>query len=232
MNRRQFLSRGSFGVAGLACATLAFSDDAQPGEKIEALPDGSASKGMFTAESESAIDRGLTYLAANRRGGQFGTRGYQGNVAVCSLAGLAFMAGGHTPDRGTYGKVVSETLKFVMEQENVGGGRNVGYLHNPRATPHGPMYGHGFATLFLGEAYGMTPDPALRKDLKPKLKAALELIVNSQNAEGGWRYHPYSKDADISVTVCQIMALRSGRNAGFAVPKETVTKCINYVLRC
>src|SRR5262245_9480823 len=155
MNRRQFLSHGTLGVAGLACATLAFSDDAPgPGaEKIEALPDGSASKGMVTPEAETAIERGLTYLAANRRGGQFGTRGYQGNVAVCSLAGLAFMAGGNTPDRGPYGKVVTEALKFVLEQENVGPGRFPGFLHNPRATPHGPMHGHGFATLFPGAPY-------------------------------------------------------------------------------
>src|SRR4030095_10720263 len=44
--------------------------------------------------------------------------------------------------------------------------------------------------------------------------------------------HPNSRDADLSVTVCQIMALRSGRNAGFAVPADVVKKCIDYVNRC
>src|SRR5262249_52485636 len=53
-----------------------------------------------------------------------------------------------------------------------------------------------------------------------------------QNHEGGWRYTPRSTDADISVTICQIMALRAARNAGFFVPKRTVDRCIEYVKRC
>src|SRR5207247_1569898 len=57
-------------------------------------------------------------------------------------------------------------------------------------------------------------------------------IVNSQNKDGGWRYRPVRSDADISVTVCQIMALRAARNAGIAVPKSTVDLCIKYVKQC
>src|SRR5262249_19777009 len=49
---------------------------------------------------------------------------------------------------------------------------------------------------------------------------------------GGWRYTPQSRDADISVTICQIMALRAARNAGIAVPKSTVDNCVLYVKRC
>ena len=37
---------------------------------------------------------------------------------------------------------------------------------------------------------------------------------------------------DVSVTICQIMALRSARNAGLSVPKETVDRCIKYVRSC
>ena len=89
------------------------------------------------------------------------------------------------------------------------------------------MYGHGFATLFLAEAYGMTE----RNDIREKLKKAVDLIVSTQNKDGGWRYQPQQKDADLSVTVCQIMALRAARNAGISVPRETVERCINYVKR-
>ena len=59
----------------------------------------------------------------------------------------------------------------------------------------GPMYGHGFATLFLGEIYGMTGDDAV----KEKLQKAIKLIEKTQNSEGGWRYQPAKGDADISV---------------------------------
>ena len=119
------------------------------------VPDGSASKGMITGKTDEAIDRGLAYLnaRANRRG-SFGTGGYTGNVAVTSLAALAFMAHGDMPNRGPYGRIITNALKFILSQENRDGG-HPGYLHNPQASPHGPMYGHGFATLFLAEASGM-----------------------------------------------------------------------------
>jgi hypothetical protein len=94
------------------------------------------------------------------------------------------------------------------------------------------MYGHGFGTLFLAEVHGMVHDKELRERLRTTLKQAIQLIQGSQNSEGGWRYTPASKDADVSVTICQIMALRAARNAGFYVPKATVDRCIDYVKRC
>jgi hypothetical protein len=63
------------------------------------------------------------------------------------------------------------------------------------------------------------------------LMVAVPVIVGSQNREGGWRYQPQRRDADISVTICQIMALRAARNAGLYVPNETVERCIDYVKR-
>lgn len=63
------------------------------------------------------------------------------------------------------------------------------------------------------EVYGMYPDSMVRD----KLKAAVKLIVSTQNDEGGWRYEPKRQDADISVTICQVMALRAARNAGIDV---------------
>ena len=89
------------------------------------------------------------------------------------------------------------------------------------------MYSHGFGTLFLAEAYGMTHRPEIRE----KLHKAVQLIIDTQNNEGGWRYQPVKHDADLSVTICQINALRAARNAGLFVPKETVAACIQYVKR-
>lgn len=220
LTRRSFLAQGA---ALLAAGGLRADDRDGP-------PDGSASRGMITKEAEQAIERGLGFLAARQhRDGSFGTNAYQGNVAVASLAGLAFMAGGHQPGRGAYGKVVTDALKYVLGQEDP---NLAGYLHCPTGTPHGPMYGHGFGTLFLAEVYGMVADKALRGKVKDTLHSAVKVIVNSQNAEGGWRYTPRGRDADISVTICQIMALRSARNAGLAVPKATVDRCVEYVKRC
>jgi hypothetical protein len=186
---------------------------------------------MITRATDQAIDRALAYLAMRRHAdGSFGTNAYEGNSAVTSLSALAFMAAGHQPHRGGYGKVVADAVKFTLQLDRRSG--QVGFLHNSEGTPHGPMYGHGFATLFLAEVSGMIHDRALRKQVHDKLRQAVQVILDAQSREGGWRYDPVPSEADLSVTVCQIMALRAARNAGVFVPKNKVKDCIDYVLRC
>src|SRR6516162_5958818 len=111
---------------------------------------------------------GLAAAADDRHAnGSFGTNAYEGNTAVTSLAAMAFMAGGHQPNRGAYGRVVTNALRWVLRQENPDG-RHPGFLHYPAGTPHGPMYGHGFATLFLAEVSGMVHERALREEVRKK----------------------------------------------------------------
>jgi prenyltransferase beta subunit len=223
LSRRDFLARGSLAVVGLTAGARAVGQDDQ-----DRLPDGSAAKDMITPATQQAIDQGLAYLAHRQHAdGSFGAVQYTGNVAITSLAGLAMMAGGHQPGCGTYREVVTKALRYVLDQDD---GR--GYLISRTGTSHGPMYGHGFGTLFLAEIYGMVNSQPLRDRLRDTLKQAVKLIVDHQNGEGGWRYLPTSRDADISVTICQIMALRAARNAGFYVPKSTVDQCIRYVKQC
>ncbi len=187
-------------------------------------------RGMITPATQEAIDAGLASLErAQHADGSFGTGQQVGNVAITSICGLAFMAGGHQPGRGRYGRVVTRALEYVLSQEDRS---TPGFLTNPRASFHGPMYGHGFATLFLAEAHGMVNQPVLRRQLRQTLDRAVKLIEHTQNSEGGWRYRPMRADADISVTICQIMALRAAHNAGFAVPKKIADDCIKYVKDC
>jgi hypothetical protein len=223
--RRELLCRASgtlFGVSGLGLGLRALCQDN--------TPDGSMSRGMITPRTQEAIDRGLAFLARSQnQDGSFGTNQHRGNIAITSLGGLAFMAGGHQPGRGRYGRVVTNALRFVLSKEDRG---IPGYLHNQNSSLHGPMYGHGFGTLFLAEVYGMAPTRQLRTELRGTLDRSVKLIINSQNAEGGWRYRPERRDADLSVTICQIMALRAARNAGIAVPKSVAKRCTEYVKAC
>jgi hypothetical protein len=94
----------------------------------------------------------------------------------------------------------------------------------------GNMYAHGFATLYLAECYGMAPDPHLRRSLE----AAIDLIHRCQNTEGGWRYQPAPLDADISVTICQVMALRAAYNVGVGgdASQEAIKRAVGYVRHC
>jgi hypothetical protein len=75
----------------------------------------------------------------------------------------------------------------------------------------------------------MSPEDGRVRDA---LVRAVDLIVNSQNEEGGWRYNPVPYDADVSVTICEVMGLRSARNAGIKVPRETIERAITYVRGC
>lgn len=220
-SRRGFLSAS---LAGLVAAPTFAADE--PDAK-----DAHPSRNMITPETQQAIDRGLAYLARSQHSdGGWGDRAlYQGNLAVASLAGLAFLAGGHHPGRGPYGKTMTRAIQFVLGHEQ---NQPPGFLYNPIGSTHGPMYSHGFATLFLAEAHGTVTDRELRRRLRETLGRAVHVILNSQNHEGGWRYQPVRHQADISVTICQIMALRSARNAGIEVPKSVADDCIKYVKEC
>ncbi|MFK7884593.1 MAG: prenyltransferase/squalene oxidase repeat-containing protein [Phycisphaerales bacterium] len=189
----------------------------------------SAAEDEITPELDAGVTRGLESLAATQNAdGSWDAGRFGKNVAITSVACLAFMADGNVPGRGAYGEIVDRGLDFVMENsaEN-------GLLAADAA--NGPMYGHGFATLFLGEAYGMTQgggDTARAQRLHEALIRAVRLIERTQNEEGGWRYNPVPYDADVSVTICQIMALRSARNAGLEVSSAVIDKAVEYVRRC
>jgi hypothetical protein len=90
------------------------------------------------------------------------------------------------------------------------------------------MYGHGVATIALAELYGQTRSPTAR----PKLDKIVRVIISSQNNEGGWRYRPIAYQADISVTVLQVVGLRAAKNAGLDVPQATIDRAVEYVKKC
>jgi len=186
----------------------------------------------ITPEVVKTVEKGLQWLAARQQpdGSWLGDVGFKLNnsyhvvpegdnrahVGVTAIAGIAFLANGQIPGRGKYGAVVDKALAFVSScvEEN-------GFVSSNQTR----MYSHAFGTLFLAEALGMSHRP----DLREKLQDAVRLIVDSQNSEGGWRYVPFAKESDMSITVCQVMALRAARNVGIPVPKATIDRAIDYV---
>ena len=216
-------------VAATSLCPIARAQEAQPaGDK--ARPGGIAAEpnkvrgDELNDRQKLAVERGLAWLAARQANDASFTatgHGYTNHSGITALAGIAFMQAGNLPGRGKYGKEVQNCLDFVL-----GSCTESGLIASDMT--QGPMYGHGFATLFLAEIYGMTGDEAV----KEKLQKAVKLIQKTQNCEGGWRYQPVPYDADISVTICQVMALRAARDAGIKVEKETIDNSIKYVLNC
>jgi hypothetical protein len=79
----------------------------------------------------------------------------------------------------------------------------------------------------LAESYGVVDNPKIA----PALKLAVELILSSQkrNRFGAWRYTPDSRDADTTITGCQLVTLFAARNAGIAIPDEAIRKGMAYL---
>ncbi|MEZ6136064.1 MAG: prenyltransferase/squalene oxidase repeat-containing protein [Pirellulaceae bacterium] len=178
---------------------------------------------LYDAKVDTAIRRGLELLLSRQNpDGTFQSTSQGRWVGVCSLAGLALLSCGVRSGVGDAGLALQRIGKYVLSQVQASG-----FLSATGETSHGPMYDHGFGTLFLAELYGT--DRTL--DVRSKLSSAVQLIINTQNDAGGWRYNPKPDEADLSVTVCQMMALRAARNSGLGVPKETIDRAVNYVRR-
>lgn len=175
-------------------------------------------------KTEAVIKNALRWLAAKQQpNGAWGSSSEekQHPAAIAGYTLMAFLAAGQLPGEGEYGKTVSLGIQYMLDSMD-----GQGYYGNRNDGQY--MYGHGVATIALAELYGASKIATMR----PKLERAIRLILASQNKEGGWRYRPISHDADISVTVLQVVALRSAKNAGVDVPQKTIDDAVQYVKRC
>ena len=127
---------------------------------------------------------------------------------------MAFMVKGYFPGRPPYSAKLSRAVDYLIEASESGNG----YMGKS-------MYEHGLATLALSEVWGMSD----RQELRNVLKKAVSVILRSQNKQGGWRYNPRPESADISVTVMQIVALASAKEAGILVPDKVIQNALKYV---
>ncbi len=206
-------------LAALWLAAQGFASSAAAAEEPKSPPP------AITPATRAAIDKGLAWLAERQNDdGSFGTGPHRGNVGICGLCGMAMMTCGSTPGRGPCGAKVDRAVDYVLANA-----QQSGFILEPNSANRGQaMYNHGFATLFLAECCGMSS----RGDLREKLSKAVKLILASQNKEGGWRYDPKRDDADVSVTSCELVALRAARNAGLWVPRDSFDRAAKYIERC
>lgn len=171
----------------------------------------------ITPQSEQALERGIAWLAKNQ--------GRDGNwecndLGLVSLGAMAFLAAGHLPGRGKYGDNVDRALQYVVKNAKPSGLLNA-------ADGQRDMYNHGLAAFVLGQAYGMTEDPAIGK----LLEKALKVIANTQCDDGGWDYRARRQPHghDLSLAVMQAKALRSAVDSGFEVRGDVIRLAIQSV---
>jgi hypothetical protein len=171
-------------------------------------------------ETERAVLAGLRWLKANQRmDGSWHC--YKSDQAGSGLAILAFLGHGETTDSPEFGQTVNKGLEYLVNSIGPDG-----------IVVDKSMYAQGIVTLSLSEAYGMTQSPAVKEPLDRALNAILTIQkVKKMDAKfvGGWRYSSTSGDADTSVTGWMIMALKSAKLAGIAVPEEAFDMASRYL---
>lgn len=171
------------------------------------------------AQVDLIYERGLRYLAENQNAEGCWSDGAGSEPGVVGLCVAAFLAHGEDPNNGPYAEVIRKGITYIISKQSSVNG----YIGSS-------MYNHAFATKALAESYGVIEHPKVAE----ALEKAVELILSSQkrNRFGAWRYTPESRDADTTVTGCQIVSLFAARNAGLSVPDEAINKALSYLTSC
>jgi hypothetical protein len=195
---------------------------------------------------DRAVDRALAWLASQQQSdGSFPTLD-SGQPGVTCLCTMAFMAHGHMPGAGPYGKRLEHAARYAQSCQKPNGLITVLGPEGEQITRdiHHDIgqvcvYNHGIAGLTLSEIYGTHgPDQSggLQQTIQRAVRAtlAMQRWPKDQDVDiGGWRYVDdfNHEDSDLSITGWQLMFLRSARNAGFEVPKKSIDDAVAYVRR-
>lgn len=181
----------------------------------------------LSARTDEAVRRGVHFLVRSQaRNGSWSSLRQDYPSTMTAMAGLALMAAGNTPHEGPHADSVERAVQYLLRSAQPSG-----LIAVPNQERQ-PMYGHGFAMLFLSQAYGMETNRARQQELRRVLERAIALTVRAQSRDGGWYYTPDAQNDEGSVTVTQIQALRACRDAGLHVPREVIDRACEYIAKC
>ncbi len=182
-------------------------------------------------EVDTAIDAAIRFLLTHQReDGAVTDRQY--DTTMTALAIMALASTGNTPSTPSdLGEASRKALAFVLRDDRQD---KDGYYGNKDGSR---MYGHGIVTLMLTEMLGMGADAEQDQLIELRCQRAIDLILSAQQQSkpsqyaGAWRYTPNSNDSDLSVSVWQLMALRSAKNDGLKVPSSAIEQAVGYLQR-
>lgn len=188
-------------------------------------------KSELRDEVDEAVNRAVNFLIEQQQENG-AIRDQRHDTTMTALAIMAMASVGHQPvEESRAGLAMRKGLDFVLNEKNQDDKGYFGRADGSR------MYGHGITTLMLTEMVGMGATEEQDRKIHNALGRAIELILRAQqvpkarNYRGGWRYEPDSKDSDLSVSVWQLMALRSAKNDGLGVPSEAIDEAVEYLKR-
>ncbi|MCZ7649450.1 MAG: terpene cyclase/mutase family protein [Planctomycetota bacterium] len=172
-------------------------------------------------ETESAVDRGLAWLAANQEpDGHWDTRKHGAathkwcDTTVTGLSVLAFLGAGHTEKIGKYQDHVRRAVAWLIAQQQENGALR------PSSYAQNLGYANAIAGMALAEAAGMARRPETILAAQRAVTYGVE--VHQQRVDGQCRGYRYvaQQAGDLSNTGWYIMQLKSAKVAGLHVPRE------------
>ena len=182
---------------------------------------------VVDAKTEEVIKGALKWLASQQdANGSWSSNGKEHPISVTSYVLMAYMASGNYPTGGEYARQVSNGVQFLLR--NV---REDGFINSFGPSGGGKrsnMYDHGIASIVLGEVYGQTQDPIIRK----KLDLAIKLTIGCQGTTGGWRYDRAPRMPTFPSPFCKSWPCACTRMTGSMFRKAPSTAPVNFVKSC
>ena len=173
----------------------------------------------LSPQTEKAIECGLAYLIKTQN--DDGSWDKNNQVAITSLALMAFMVKGEFPEEGANGKTLSRALRLSHQAGPAQQG--LSWQQHVRT-----RFGNVSALRGLGRNFTRTRGSRWASQGRRSGAAT--------QSDPGWRLgDDPDRDLgyqDMSITVMQIVALASAKEAGILVPDATMKKAVHYVKSC
>jgi hypothetical protein len=143
------------------------------------------------------------------------------HVIFTSLAMLAFLAEGSTPEKGKYRDNLQRALDFLLRTPCRGGRIEHGLtgFFTPLQT--------GFALLVFSEIYPKIMDDKLRDRIRKKAQKAIRYLTRTMRG-GAWGYSEQLHD-HVGTSYGILTSLAAARNAGFMVRQRVFRRAIRYL---
>lgn len=213
----------------LVVAVAEAQDSAAPGNSQQTAAE--ADSVFRKDEVDISVQRAIDWLRSKQReDGAILDRSHDTTMTALSIMAMASV-GVQPRDASPAGQSMQRALEFVLRADRVD---EKGYFGDRDGSR---MYGHGIITLMLTEMLGMGTSQEQDQLIHDRCQKAIDVILSAQKtrkpvqARGGWRYTPAAADADLSVSVWQLMALRSAKNDGLDVPASAIADAVEYLRR-
>lgn len=184
-----------------------------------------------SVETDGFLRSGINFLQrAQLNDGSWpvGNETYGGSAAhrvgISALAMLTFTGHGHCAADGTsYGDTLQQGVLYLLDQQD-----KDGYFGSALNENH-YMYSHALATLAMLENVILAGDRGVMNDAAA---AGVRAILAAQLKNGAWGY---TKDlmremGDSSITIWQMQALATARQAELGIPVKTIDAALRSAL--